>query len=241
VVGDGAAAQTDAAVQALLDKWQDTLTKHNDAFVKAMTAPRNGSGPTIAGPINPTTPLYPWWDLIIVGPYQNTGPDGPFLPNKIVRGGDPVTFTGALWRNPVGINWMPGPSAALVTSGWQFQITFQSVNLTTVTPGPTGSPLPPYNPLTCSVYPADNFDIFHVTLTFPTPPPGMPHLYEVNAVADLINPNPVGPFAGYSSWVLDPDSVPEIYPNPPWPFPTVPGPMGPHWDYDQPARILVYS
>jgi hypothetical protein len=222
MAGNGAAVAetTDAEIQKLLDDWRAKLIEQTEAYVEAMTELKKGG----AGIAAPVTGGYPWWNLVVAGPYQALG--GPYLPNKIVKGGAPLVFLGALWRKPM--DFLPGASAAMVMNHWDFNVTFQSVDVSTVTKGPEGGPIS----MNLSHYPGSYSDLFAAVMTFPAAGAGDPHLYEVNAVADLTGPDGTNPYAGYSTWILNPDYEP--------PFLGLP-PVGPHFTYDQPARILVYA
>jgi hypothetical protein len=68
---------------------------------------------------------------------------------------------------------------------------------------------------------------------FPPPPQGQPVLYELNVTADVTGPAPE-PFAGFCTWVFDPDSEPATWP------PTLPA-VGPHWQYEIRMRFMTYT
>jgi len=229
MAGNGAAVAetTDAAIQKLLDDWRAKLTEQTEKYVKAMAERKKGG----AGLAEPVAGGYPFWNLIIAGPFQTLGgAGGPFLPGKIAKGGEEVVFLGALWRNPVDIPSTPGISSALLMSGYDVDVTFQSVDLTTVMSGPGAIGGAVHMHL--AHFPPAFLDLFAVTMIFPAVAPGAPHLYEVNAVADVTGPDGMTPFAGYSTWIFNPDTEP--------PFLGLPE-VGPHLTYDQPARILIYA
>jgi hypothetical protein len=144
---------------------------------------------------------------------------------------------GAVWLNPAYINWWPpGPSAASVMGAFDLTIRFEVINLTTVEDGP--DPLPIHmEPIGAWPFGLPWFKVFWTSIGnghFPAPPDGQPNQYEMNVTADVSGPVPQA-FAGYSTWVFDPDIEPAI-----WPPPIMP-PMFPYWRYDQPARFLVYT
>jgi hypothetical protein len=223
-----AADEVDAQTQAMMEAWKIMLKGQSRRYVKwAMKEAMERREAEIAEPIGPVFPLYPYWNLLLAGPFQPLGgPGGPFLPHKIMRAGDPAFMLGALWRNPACINWVcPAPSACELMSGWNAQVWLRTCNLTTCTRGPS------FGPFNIVFTPFPNCtNIFEIPITFPTPPQGEPDLYEANATVDITGPGVVS-FAGYSTWVFDPDSDP---------FPPLPG-VGPQLQYDIPARFLVYT
>ncbi len=97
-----------------------------------------------AEPIGPVFPLYPYWNLLLYGPFQPLGgAGGPFLPHKIIRVGEPAFVIATLWRNPACMNWAcPAPSAATLMSPYEMRMRLDLMNFTTVqnVPGP-----PPVN------------------------------------------------------------------------------------------------
>jgi hypothetical protein len=76
-----------------------------------------------------------WWDLVAIGPIQPIG-NPPFLANDVIRAGEPAFVVTILILNP----FFPVPpfSAADVLSNFSlpFEVTYQTGNLTTWTPGP---------------------------------------------------------------------------------------------------------
>ncbi len=216
--------------QVLLDAWEAKLKMQSKDYTKRAMAMARGEGLEMAEPITGPIP-YPWWNLLAAGPYQITGgPGGPFLPNKIIQATEVSFLLCILWRNPACINWMcPGPSAATVMSAYDITIHLETVNLTNVTNGPD------FGPFTFSPIGAGYLNSFFVPLTFPAPPQGKPDLYEINMTADVSGPVPGLPFAGYSTWVFDPDLEPPVFP--PFLRPGVPA----HWDHDKPCRFMVYT
>lgn len=238
--------EVDAAAQQVIDTWTKRMQTQTEAYVKreidyarrkAEKTTGNGSG-VEEQEAEPVVGTYPWWNILIAGPFQPTGAGGPFLPHKIFQPTQPAFLVGALWLNPAPINWFPpaGPSAATVMGAFEMTINFHTINLSTVAAGPAIPPvvmsplgaapgLPWFKPFVVSLGPG----------LFPVPPNGDPALYELNVTADVSGPVPQ-PFAGYSTWVLDPDMEPAI-----WPPSFVRPPVFPHWQYDIPVRFLVYQ
>ena len=239
--------QLDEHATAILDAWTAKMKGLNDeltqeAAEKAQKAEAKAKGQAVAeAEFEPWTPVwpwpYPWWNVIVAGPYQPApSPGGPFLPHKIIQPQEPALLLGAVWLNPAPINWWPpGPSAATVMGAFQLTIRFETINLTTVTDGPDPNPIV-MNPIGGWPFGPPWFKVFWVSIGgnfFPTPADGRPNLYELNTTADAHGPVP-SPFAGFSTWVYDPDLEPAIWP--PFIRPAVP----PHWQYDNPMRFLVY-
>lgn len=211
---------------ALIDAWKTQLKAQSRAYVnEAMRLHREG--PQIAEPNLPTYPIYPYWGLFMAGPFQPMGgADGPFMPNKIIRAGDPAFMLYALWRNPGSVGWIsPGPSACELMGGWQAQVYMRTGNLTTWTAGPSYGP---YN-VKFGNYPSCA-EFGYVPLTLSTPPNGQPDLYEINTTVDIVGPGEVS-FAGFATWAFDPDYDPFL------PFLGTGG----HWQHEVPTRFMVYT
>lgn len=217
----------------LMDAWGSILKKRTDEYTKQAMSMAQGEGLEIGEPISPGAfgIPYPWFDVLLAGPFQPLGgAGGPFLPQKIIAAGEPAFMLGAVWRNPACVNWLcPSPSAATLMSPINLRIWLETCNVTTCTNGPDFGPIN-FDPLGPGF-----LNLFFVPLNFPIPPEGRPNLYEMNATADASGPVAGLPFAGYSTWIFDPDLQPPIFP--PLLRPGVP----PHWDYDKPARFMVYK
>jgi hypothetical protein len=235
--------ETTEQAQTIMEYVETKLKERTDRYVqRAYELAREGPELEIAEPIGPTFPLYPYWNLLLYGPFQALGgPGGPFLPHKIVRATEPVFMLAAVWRNPACMNWLcPAPSAATLMSPYELTIRLELFNFTNVTNVPAPSAV--FAPLG----PGNINLTFFVLGPFAAPPQGEPHLYEAFLTADVTGPGAVGaalPFAGYTTWIFDPDTEPAIFP-PPLPPPGVPPFLGfvPQlWQLDIPARFLVYS
>jgi hypothetical protein len=116
-------------------------------------------------------------------------------------------------------------------SGLQYQVRLYTMNITTVEAGP-GFVQPPAP----AMFGVGNINIHIFTFApnaFGTPAESSPFLFEVNAVVDVVGPAVGWPaFAGYATWVWDPDAEA--------PFLSLPG-IPAHWQFERPARFLVYS
>lgn len=172
---------------------------------------------------------YPWWNILVLGPLQAVAPGGPFRPSKIVRTGEDAFMIVVLWRNPVPLPGGPNPSAAQIMASYQWEVHGETINLSEVTNGPDLAPA-------TGTFGPGFIDAFVMPIppgTFPVPAQGRPLLYELNFVMDIKGVGPgLPPFAGYATWVFDPDTEP--------PFLFVPeAPAG--LQHDIPVRFLVYS
>jgi hypothetical protein len=223
----------------IAEAWAAKIKKQTNLYVQKATALAQGEKLEEAEPWTPTAPPYPWWNLLLAGPFQPTAPapGGPYLAQKIFRANEPAFMLGAVWMNPAPINWTPpGPSAATMMGPLNLTIRLETINLSTVTNGPDPAPVV-MAPI--AVAPGLPFlKMFIVPIGggfFAAPPQGQPHLYEMNCTGDISGPVAGLPFAGFSTWVLDPDLEPPIFP--PLLMPGVP----PTWQHDIPARFLVYT
>ena len=235
--------ETDEQVQQIMDYVEAKLSARTERYVeRAYQLAREGPQLEIAEPIGPVFPLYPYWNLLLYGPFQALGgPGGPFLPHKVIRANETAFVIAAVWRNPACMNWVcPAPSAATLMSPYELTIRLELFNFATVANPP--APAFPFAPLG-----PGNINLTSFTLgPFAAPPQGQPHLFEAFLTADVTGPGAVGaalPFAGYTTWIFDPDTEPSIFP-PPLPPPGVPPFLGfvpQMWQLDIPARFLVYS
>lgn len=227
--------------QALADAWASKLTLQTKTYTKQLSAmARNETKIEAAEPITMLGAVpYQWWNLLLAGPFQAGVPTGPFLPRKIISATEACFFLVALWRNPAPLGG--GPSAANVMSAYNYRVWLQASDITTMAPGPN-TPLPAvgsfvFGPGFINIHPR----VFPPG-TFAGAVQGRPELYEMSALVDILGPGIGLPaFAGYSTWVLDPDT------EPPFAFPFIPrvGPVfvpgvGPRLQHDIPARFMVY-
>lgn len=218
----------------------EKLKVRSEAYVKtAMELRKRGPGPELAEPLTKPSefswwPLYPWWNIFLYGPYQKDFAsdiidDPPYRPSKIVIYGEPVYYTVFIWRNPAGINWIPGPSACQYLAGKQYQINLEVVNLTKVTDGPDKH-LGKEEVLRFPTV-GECFQHFEIMLEdFPRPEEGKPDLYHLYATIDIKEPTEE-PFAGFATFIYQPDVEPLW-----WSIPNI----LPHVLQDQPSQFMVY-
>jgi hypothetical protein len=216
---------------AKMDAYVDSLVDRTNQYVnKALEKAKKGPSEIeleLGEPISPVFPPYPWWNLMVVGPFQGLGspPEGPFLPNKIIQySAYPAFLWTILWRNPAPIDWVFGnPSAAQVMNGRDFSLWAEMINLTNVSNGP-------------DIHIAGSFSVggfIDARLLFfhpPQPQQGKPDLYEVNVTLDVTEDSQ--PMAGFATWVYDLDVEPLFLTRPA---------IWPHWHYERPMRFLVYN
>jgi hypothetical protein len=207
-----------------------------EQLVAKASEPKSAS--EIAEPISSFFGItYQWWNLLMLGPYQRVAPLGPFRPSKIIRNGEPAYMIAALWRNPLPLPGGPNPSAAQIMAPFTCRIRGEVINLTAVANGRD------YTPVDLTFGGGFiNLVRMPVPTAVPAPADGQPALLEANFTVDILGPG-VGlpPFAGFSTWLFDPDY------EPPFLFPYIPGvgPVfvpgtGPQLQHDTPARYLVY-
>lgn len=240
--------QPDKHAKKLMEAWAARLKFDTDQFGKKASSiaariaqeakmGQSGVAKAATGPVTGVPP-YPWWDIVIAGPFQTPpAPGGPFLPNKIFVPNEPAFCIGAVWLNPFPINWAPaGPSSAVVMNAFNLTINFSIINLVAVTAGPNPASviMAPLGGWPFSPFPW--LHLFFLPLgpgIFPMPLEGQPVLYEMNVTADVAGPVPGLPFAGFCTWVFDPDFEPATWP------PAIP-PVVPGWQYDIPMRFMTY-
>ena len=234
--------------RTIMAAWAAKMKRRTRLYVKQARELVRSEKLELAGPITQTTPPYPWWNLLIAGPYQpDPAGGGPYMPHKIFEPSEQAFLIGGLWLNPEPINWSPaGPSAAELMAGYDLTIRFETINLTTVQKGPSPGSVN-MNPIFGWPDGDPDFKTFRVDLgpnIFPLPPQGQPYLYELNVTADVTGPAPQS-MAGFATWVFDPDEEPSV-----WPPPTLPSDFPPaewllwwwpqHWQFERPIRLLVY-
>jgi hypothetical protein len=198
--------------QVFVDRVVGRLQAQTEDYAMRMSTSIEAGTPVLSG--------YTYWNCLTIGPIQFIG-NPPYLPNKIIRAGNPAFMVGVVWVNPA-----PGPGASLpgttVLGGRSYRVRFETMNLTTVSNGPdttfTGtfsSPAPVITPFLWSM---------------PTPDPGLnPALYEINLTADItLGGQPV---AAFSTWHFDLDTEPSFLGLPT----QTPGMQG-----ERPARVLIY-
>ena len=82
--------EVDEQANAIMAQVQAKLEARTERYVARASEMSREPRPQeieITEPIGPTWPPYPYWNLLLYGPFQPfAGPGGPFLPAKIIRG-----------------------------------------------------------------------------------------------------------------------------------------------------------
>lgn len=207
--------------ESILDAYTARLQDRIDMNVSRATEMAQGVQTELAEPFSGVA--YKWWDLFLIGPFQFFGGGaGPFLPHKIIRSGELAFFLAFVVKNPLPTPG-PGPSALTILNGRPFNLNLDTVNLTTVAPGPN-----------IAIPNAFNGNVVQPFLFIFVAPPaaqGRPSLLEVNLTLDVTD-NFLQPIAGFATTIIDVDSDPG--------FPVGP-PSAPHLHVEQPLRFLVYN
>ena len=90
-----------------------------------------------AGPGAEVAELQGWWDLIAFGPIQIPRINGPYLPNDVIRSGEPAYIVTVLILNPfLVLNNQITVCELLSTLALPYEITYQTGNLTKWQPAP---------------------------------------------------------------------------------------------------------
>lgn len=165
---------------------------------------------------------FPMWDCETYGPYRydpDLEPPTPptYMPNKVIAGGDTVWMVGLIWINT---NEFHGLRVTDIFADRSYLARFETLNRTLVEPGPhydlTGT-FP-----AADAFPVDNIFTVKWETTF-SDPGDTPNLYECDLTIDLTLSGLE--YAAFSTWNLDPDT--ERF-------------MGPHWQFERPAKFMVY-
>ncbi|MGH7492582.1 MAG: hypothetical protein ACREOO_09315 [bacterium] len=185
----------------------------------AVIAQELGHQPKLGEPLS--GPFYKWWDVFVVGPFQNiTRP--PFLPQKVVAAGEPAFFLVFVVKNPLPTPGS-GPSALMLMNGRPFNLRAEMVNLSDVSDGP--------DIVLCSAFNTDMVQAFLLVFAAPVPPQGKPDMYEVNVTVDVTDAF-LQPTAAFATRLLDIDNDPG--------FP-VGCSSGTRTCVEQPMRFLCYK
>ncbi len=211
-------AEIQEKAQRFIDNYMAMLTERTEAYVQRMAEARPEAGaPQLPGG-------YQYWNLLTAGPLQFIGYP-PYLPNKIIRAGEWTLMLGVMWINPAN-----GPGGSLpgtiVLGDRDYRVRFEAMNLSTVTDGPDSPVVPPFVGTLASPAPVISYFPWWFV---PADPGPNPNLFEVTLTADITTM--AQPFAAFSTWHYDFDLEP--------PFLGLP-PAGPHWQFEIPARFLVY-
>ena len=222
----GQSAQVPAEIaekaQGFVDNYVAFLKDRTDAYkhrmaeaqVRAKAQPE--AAPFFAGG-------YQYANCLTAGPIQFFG-NPPYRPSKIIAAGEETLMLGVVWVNPAngpGGTW-PG---TVVLGGRPYRVRFETINLSDVTNGPDWQPDPPIGTFDS---PANELYIFGWWHTW-ADPGAHPNLYETTFTLDITEAGQ--PFAAFSTWHYDPDTEPGFLGI---------GTVGPHWQFERPARFLVY-
>jgi len=189
---------------------------HFEAKIQAALDEAMAAGPEVAE-------LQGWWDLIAFGPIQVPSINGPYLPNDVIRAGEPAYIVTVLILNPfLVLNNQITVCELLSTLALPYEITYQSGNLTDWTPAPA--------PLTSEkedLYLVPH-QCFYVDVLEFVPYDEDEVMYEMNISARIFGcgENYAPPLAGFAREVVDFD---------PSFFAPAPGLIG------APIRFLVYG
>jgi len=176
-----------------------------------------------AGPGAEVAELQGWWDLIAFGPIQVPSINGPYLPNDVIRSGEPAYIVTVLILNPfLVLNNQITVGELLSSLALPYEITYQTGNLTKWQPAPApltgereGLTLVPHQ-------------YFYVDVLEFIPNDKDEVMYEMNISARIFGcgENYAAPLAGFAREVVDFD---------PSFFSPAPGLVG------APIRFLVYG
>jgi hypothetical protein len=202
-------------IQQITQHYKTFLLERTHAYVerRRMEAQTEATHPLLPGG-------YQYWNCLSVGPYQLTG-NSSYLPSNIVEAGELCLMYGVIWINPAD-----GPGASLpgtvVLGDRDYRLRFESINLTDVANGPDFT--------WQSTFPSPANEVTVIPWVFrPADPGPNPRLYEVNLTVDIRQPGQ--PLALFGSWHRDPSTEPAFLGEPD---------MGPHHQFERPARFLVY-
>lgn len=221
--------QKNPRVKDLIDNVTTKLGEYSrqyEAKYQQLTERATGtSRAEIAEPVTPLPVPYLWFDLMVMGPFQPIAPNGPFLPHRIIRAGEPALLLAVLWRNPVSL--LGGPSAAQIMSPFQYVVRGQTIDLNSVTNGPDLGPV-------TNMFGGGFVNVEMLPLvSLPAPAQGEPRMLEIHVTVDMLGPGPgLPPFAGFATRWFQPDLQP--------PFLGLPGIL-PGFLEETPVRALVYS
>jgi hypothetical protein len=197
--------------QTLLESFHGQLEGRVDAYLKKLSETNGDLKPEAGEPI-----IFgqQFWNVLTYGPYQfGFNPAGPHRPSKIIANGQWALMVGLVWVNPMW-SW--------ILSSRGYRVRFESIDLTNVMNGPGAT----FTGTFPAVVPQFNYFFWFFN---PGDPGINPRLYETSLTADITDPNI--PFAAFSTWHRDPDWEPGFAGRPP---------RFPEWQYDCPARYMVY-
>jgi len=184
--------------ERILETYAAKLREHLTQNMRKMSAQAGqeaNSKPQIAEPYSGA--LYKWWDVFVMGPFQNIMAP-PFLPHKVIAAGEPAFFLAYVVKNPLPTPGN-GPSALMLMNGRPFNLRAEMVNLSNVTDGP--------DIFVQSAFTTELVQAFLLVFAAPTPPQGKPDLYEANVTVDVTDAF-LQPMAAFATRWLDVDCDP---------------------------------
>jgi len=226
-------AEFEEKSQLFIDNYVSFLKERTEAYQYRMAETRTKAVPEAAPFL---AEQYQYANCLTVGPIQFFS-DPPYRPSKIIAAGEETLMLGVVWINPAngpGGSW-PG---TVTLGGRPFRVSFETINLSDVANGPDWHRSGTFH------NPANSIYIFEWRQVWSDP--GIyPNLYETTFTLDMTQAGQ--PMAAFSTWHYDPDiepgflvdlrSLSDEYGLPP----TLSGwGMGPHYQFERPARFLVY-
>jgi hypothetical protein len=226
-------AEFEEKSQVFIDNYVASLKERTEAYKYRMAETKTKAvpeaAPFLAGG-------YQYANCLTVGPIQFFA-DPPYRPSKIIAAREETLMLGVVWINPAnspGGGW-PG---TVTLGGRPFRVSFETMNLSDVANGPDWHKFDTFD------NPANTIYVFEWKLKWPDP--GIyPNLYETTFTLDMTQAGQ--PMAAFSTWHYDLDtepgflvdlsSLPDKYGVPDWLFRW---PVGPHYQFERPARFLVY-
>jgi len=205
--------------QTFIENFHGFLKERTDAYVKRLNAFNGQATPQAGDPVLASG--YQYWNALTVGPVQFFG-NPPYRPGKIIAAGELALMLGVVWINPANSDGGGLPGTA-VLGDRDYRVRFETINLTNVSNGPDATFVGTFP----SLAPIINlFPWFFI----PGDPGVNPNLYETTLTADVTIPQQ--PLAAFSTWHLDLDQEPAFLGRPT---------RFPEWQYDIPAKYLVYK
>jgi len=207
--------ETNDKIQQITQQYKAFLLERTKAYTQRI---RSAVQTEATHPLLPSG--YQYWNCLSVGPYQLTGSTS-YMPSNIVEAGEISLMLGVIWINPAD-----GPGSSLpgtvVLGDRDYRFRFESVNLTDVANGPDFTQM--------GTFSSPASEVTLIPWIFAPPDPGInPRLYEVNLTVDILQSGQ--PLAIFGSWHRDPSTEPAFMGEPT---------MGPHDQFERPARFLVY-
>jgi hypothetical protein len=207
-------AEIKEKAQQFIDNYVAYLKERTQAYVHRMAEAKPEAGePVLAGG-------YQYWNCLTVGPIQFYT-DPPYRPSKIIAAGELTLMLGVVWINPANSpgGGLPG---TIVLGGRTCRMSFETINLSDIANGPEKHRTINFD------NPAEVINRFRWRFR-PADPGANPSLYETTLTADIVETGQ--PMAAFSTWHLDLDLEPGFLRRPT---------VARQWQYDIPARFLVY-